>query len=130
MTKPGMKNEYFNNDSSLVPELNKPTIDFIAPIFKTGNIDFKPHYIFMIDIEKNSYELGFPSYILNSIQNNLEYFHNSDETYISICLYDSKYIYFFYSEKNDIRLSIMSDLNNPFCPIPIKKIIFKYKRSK
>ena len=34
MTKQGMKNEYFNNDSSLVPELNKPTIDFIDPIFK------------------------------------------------------------------------------------------------
>ena len=127
MTKPGMKNEYFNNDSSLVPELNKPTIDFIAPIFKSGNTEFKPHYIFMIDIEKNSYELGFPSYIFNSIQNNLDYFHNSDETYISICLYDSKYIYFFYSEKNDIRLSIMSDLNNPFCPIPIKKLFLNIK---
>ena len=88
MSKPGMKNEYFNNDSNSVPELNLPTIDFIAPIkFQTGSTNFKPHYMFMIDVEKNSYELGLPNYIFNSIQNN--YFHNSDETYFSIVLYDN-----------------------------------------
>ena len=126
MSKPGMKNEYFNNDSNSVPELNLPTIDFIAPIkFQTGSTNFKPHYMFMIDVEKNSYELGLPNYIFNSIQNN--YFHNSDETYISIALYDSKYIYFFYCENNDIRLSIMTDLNNPFCPIPMKKLYLNIK---
>ena len=54
MSKPGMKNEYFNNDSNSVPELNLPTIDFIAPIkFQTGSTNFKPHYMFMIDVEKS-----------------------------------------------------------------------------
>ena len=31
MSKAGIKNEYFNNDSNSSPELNLPTIDFIAP---------------------------------------------------------------------------------------------------
>ena len=130
MTKPGMKNEYFNNDSTLVPELNKPTIDFIAPIFKSGNTEFKPHYIFMIDIEKNSYDLGLPSFIFNSIQTNFDYFNNAEETYISIVLYDRKYIYFFYCEKNDIRISILAELNKPFCPISPSKLFLNVKKQR
>ena len=31
MSKAGIKNKYFNNDSNSSPELNLPTIDFIAP---------------------------------------------------------------------------------------------------
>ena len=31
MSKAEIKNEYFNNDSNSSPELNLPTIDFIAP---------------------------------------------------------------------------------------------------
>ena len=121
-TKSGVKSDYFNSDFSTCPELVKPTIDFIAPTnFKSSKL-FVPHYLFMIDISENSYQLGLPFYVINSIQANLESFDNAENTFIGFALYDHKNIYFFYYEKNDIRLSIMGDIKDPFCPISMKKI--------
>ena len=132
LTIDGVKEECLNTEKfTLVQELNKPTIDFIAPEdFQIGKYDFKPHYIFMIDIEKNSYDLGLPSFIFNSIQTNFDYFNNAEETYISIVLYDRKYIYFFYCEKNDIRISILAELNKPFCPISPSKLFLNVKKQR
>ena len=122
---PGIKNEYFSNDYSNCPELVKPTIDFIAPTnFKSSKL-FVPHYLFMIDISENSYQIGLPSYVINSIQTNLDSFDNAENSYIAFALYDHIRIYFFYVEKDDIRLSIMGDMNNPFCPLSMKKFYLK-----
>lgn len=129
VTKKGMKNEYLGSDISSVPELFCPTVDYILPSkYETSN--FTPHYIFMLDISLPSYELGLPSYVLNSIQTNLDYFHNADETYISIALYDSKAIYFFFYEKNDFRVSIVTDINDPFSPIAISKLFLNIKEQR
>ena len=122
MDKPGIKNEYFNSDYSECPELVKPTIDFIAPNNFKSNKIFTPHYLFMIDITENSYSIGLPSYVINSIQINLDSFHNAENSYIGFALYDTKNIYYFYVEKNDVRLSIMGDNNDPFCPLSMKKL--------
>ena len=120
-TIPGVKSDYFNSDYSTCPELVKPTIDFIAPTnFKSSKI-FVPHYLFMIDISENSYQLGLPSYVINSIQSNFDSFDNAQNSYIAFGLYDHKNIYFFYAEKEDIRLTIMGDSKDPFCPISMKK---------
>ena len=129
-TKPGVKSEYFNTEINDVPELSKPTVDFIAPKSFSSSKNFYPHYIFMIDISFVSINLGLPNYILDSIQTNFDYFHNMEQSYIAISLYDAKNIYFFYSEKNDIRLSIMADLNDPFCPISMKKLFFNIKNQR
>ena len=131
VTKPGMKNEYFNSDKSSIPELSCPTVDFI-PTAKLGSstANFTPHYIFMLDISLSSYQLGLPSYVLNSIQTNLEFFHNTEQTYISIALYDMKSIYFFYLEKNDFKVSIVTDINDPFCPIGINKLFLNVTTQK
>ena len=119
----GVKTEYLNNDFSHSDEMNFPTVDFIAPEnFNQGAKEFKPHYIFMIDISKAAYEIGFPSYILNSIQGNVDNFHNAEGTFVNICFYDQKYIYFFYFEKGEIKLSIVTDISDPFCPISIDKL--------
>ena len=123
--KPGIKSEYLTSDFSNCPELTKPTIDFIAPAnFKSSKI-FVPHYLFMIDISENSYQLGLPSYIINSIQTNLDSIHNLENSYIGFGLYDHKNIYYFYVEKDDVRLTIMGDIIDPFCPISLKKLYLK-----
>ena len=122
MNKPGIKNEYFNSDYSACPELAKPTIDFIAPKnFKSSKL-FTPHYLFMIDISENSYGIGLPNYVLNSVQINIESFDNAENSYVGFALYDNKNIYFFYVEKSDVRLTIMGDVNDPFCPLSLKKL--------
>ena len=120
--KPGVKNEYFNSDYSNCPELVKPTIDFIAPTSYKSFKPFIPHYLFMIDITENSYQIGLPSYILNSVQINLDSFDNMENSYIAFALYDNKNIYYFYSENDDIRLTIMGDNEDPFCPLSMKKL--------
>ncbi len=128
--KPGIKSEYLNNDYSNCPELTKPTIDFIAPSnFKSSKV-FIPHYLFMIDISENSYQLGLPGYIINSIQTNLESIHNAENSYIGFALYDQKNIYFFYVENEDVRLTIMGDITDPFCPISLKKLYLKVNDDK
>ena len=110
-------------------ELTKPTIDWcVNDNFDNNN--FYPHYIFMIDISVDSFELGLPNYIINSIQNNLDFFDNINNTFISISLYDEQKIYFFYLEKNQIKLSIMPDLNNPYCPIEPNKMYFNLQNNK
>ena len=130
LDKPGVKNEYFNNDYSECPELVKPTIDFIAPNnFKSSKL-FTPHYLFMIDITENSYTMGLPSYVINSIQINLDSFHNAENSFIGFALYDTKNIYYFYVEKNDVRLSIMGDNVDPFCPLSMKKLFLNISEQK
>ena len=110
-------------------ELTKPTIDWCVND-NFDNKNFYPHYIFMIDISCDSFELGLPNYIINSIQNNLDFFDNINNTFISISLYDENKIYFFYFEKNQIKLCIMPDLNNPYCPIEYNKMYFNLQNNK
>ena len=126
----GIKNEYLNNNDTSCLELINPTIDFIAPQnFKSKKI-FVPHYLFMIDISETSYQLGLPSYIINSIQINLDSIHNYENSYIAFALYDFKNIYYFYIEKDDVRISIMGDINDPFCPLSLKKLYIKIGSNK
>ena len=111
-------------------ELVKPTIDFIAPNnFKSSKL-FTPHYLFMIDITENSYTMGLPSYVINSIQINLDSFHNAENSFIGFALYDVKNLYYFYVEKNDVRLSIMGDNVDPFCPLSMKKLFLNISEQK
>jgi len=123
--KPGLRSEYFNSDYSSCPELVKPTIDFIAPKNFKASKPFVPHYLFMIDISENTYQIGLPAYVFNSIQTNLDNFDNAENSYIAFGLYDHKNIYFFYVEKDDIRLTIMGDMTDPFCPLSMKKLYLK-----
>ena len=126
----GIKTEYLNNNDTSCLELINPTIDFIAPQnFKSKKI-FVPHYLFMIDISETSYQLGLPSYIINSIQINLDSIHNYENSYIAFALYDFKNIYYFYIEKDDVRISIMGDINDPFCPLSLKKLYIKIGSNK
>ena len=125
INKPGIKSDYLNSDYSNCPELTKPTVDFIAPTnFKASKI-FVPHYLFMIDISETSFQLGLPSYVINSIQSNLESVHNKENSYIGFGLYDQKNIYYFYIEKDNPRLTIMGDIINPFCPVSLKTLFLK-----
>ena len=79
----------------------------------------------MIDISETSFQLGLPSYVINSIQSNLESVHNKENSYIGFGLYDQKNIYYFYIEKDNPRLTIMGDIINPFCPVSLKKLFLK-----
>ena len=88
MNTRGVKNEYLNNDNTSCPELINPTIDFIAPEKFRNKKIFIPHYLFMIDISESSYQLGLPSYIINSIQITLDSIHNSENSYIAFALYE------------------------------------------
>ena len=125
INKPGIKSDYLNSDYSNCPELTKPTIDFVAPTnFKSSKI-FVPHYLFMIDISESSYQLGLPSYVINSIQSNIDSIHNMENSYIGFGLYDQKNIYYFYIEKDNVRLTIMGDITSPFCPVSLKKLYLK-----
>ena len=130
MSQPGIKNDYFNTDYSGCPELAKPTIDFIAPSNFKSKKKFVPHYLFMIDIMENSINIGLPSYVLRSIQINLDSFDNAANSYVGFCLYDNKNIYFFYVEKSDVRLTIMGDCNAPFCPLSLKKLFLNIGEQK
>ena len=130
INRPGIKSEYLSSDFSSCPELTKPTIDFIAPKnFKSSKL-FVPHYLFMIDISEYSYQLNLPSYVINSIKTNLDSFHNMENSYIGFSLYDSKNIFYFYVEKDYVRLTIMGDINDPFCPISLKKLYLRINENK
>ena len=126
----GIKSEYLSSDYSNCPELTKPTVDFIAPASFKSSKAFVPHYLFMIDISEYSYQLGLPAYIINSIQTNLELIHNAENSYVGFALYDHKNIYFFYVEKEYVRLTIMGDIIDPFCPISLKKLYLKVVEDK
>ena len=127
---PGVKNEYLDDINNIsCPELIIPSIDFIAPKkFRSKKI-FLPHYLFMIDISESSYQLGLPFYVINSIQNNLNSIHNSNNSYIAFALYDISKIYFFYVENNDIRMNIMADIKDPFCPLSLSKLYIKIENN-
>lgn len=61
-TNPKVKSEYFNS-SIPVPELSTPTVDFMVPNNMKHQVDFVPHYIFMIDVSSISSEAGLPNYV-------------------------------------------------------------------
>ena len=126
----GVKDEYLDDKNIDCLELINPSIDFIAPKkFKSKKI-FKPHYFFMIDISETSYQIGFAIFVLNSIKENIYSIHNSENSFIAFALYDSKKIYYFYIEKDDIRINIMGDIQDPFCPLSLKKLYIKIGENK
>ena len=110
-------------------ELISPTIDFIPPENLTKNIKkFFPHYCIMIDISSTSYDLGFPNYVLNSFQTNLNTFNNPDNSYICFSTYDNKGIQIYSLNRNkEINITFMNDINNPFSPIAPKHIFLNVK---
>jgi len=118
---PLTKQEYFTNTESS-PELNIPTVDFFAPKNLQHQNKFEPHYIFMIDISNFSKELGFCSYIINSIQSSLDSIHNAENSYVGFGLFDSKSIKFLWYDRSDVKIAIVPDITRPFCPLPRNKI--------
>jgi hypothetical protein len=116
-----------NNEENF--ELTSPTIDFIAPETLSKKAKkFIPHYCIMIDISSISYNLGFPNYILNIFQSNLDNFNNSENSYICFATYDDRGIQFYSLNKNkEINITFMNDIQNPFCPVSPKNIFFNVK---
>ena len=121
-TNPKVKSEYFNS-SIPVPELSVPTIDFIAPNSMKHQVAFIPHYLFMIDVSNIAVEVGLPSYILNSIQSNLDSIHNGENSYVGFATFDSKHLKFYYMDKSDdVKLAVVPDVERPFPPLPRSKL--------
>lgn len=60
---PGFKQDYLTFDRSQISELSVPTVDYFAPPNLKHNVDFNPHYIFMIDISNYSNEIQFSNYV-------------------------------------------------------------------
>ena len=107
-------NDVFVDESNII---NRPSVDYL--IKKT---DFKPYYLFMIDETELSFSNGLISYILNSLNINLDNFHNIDNSYFGIATYNEKEINFYYSDKNEVKLVKVTDINDTFCPIDSKKL--------
>ena len=55
----------------------------------------------MIDISETSFQLGLPSYVINTIQSNLELVQNMENSYIGFGLYVKK-IYIIFIQKKII----------------------------
>ena len=97
--------------------IKAPTVDY-----KIKKTEFIPHYIFYIDISYEAYNNGFSSYILNSILLNLDYFHNKEQTHICIVLFNNySMFYIIFDQNGEYKIIIMSDIEDPFCPLDIKK---------
>ena len=124
----GFKQEYIiGNPIENCKELKYPTIDFlINENIKDLNLkDFIPHYLFCIDISNISLKINFCIYILNSISNFLNNFHNCNNSFIGFCTYNIKGIeYYFLGKNKDFNIVKMNDLKNPFCPISSNKIFY------
>jgi len=71
-SKPGVKSEYFNTNISDVPELSSPTIDYYAPANLKHANEFKPHYMFMIDISYISKQMGFSAYVSHNLKKGVD----------------------------------------------------------
>ncbi len=57
-----------------------------------------------------------------SIQSNLDYIHTAASSHIAIATYDNRSIQFFSIDGEDVKAYIMSDIENPFCPLPKEKL--------
>lgn len=127
-TLKGYTNEYIADRSNYI-ELNKPTVDFEAPSLLTKNQrEFKPHYFICIDITSFSYELSFPSYILNSFISNVDSFNNAEHSFIAFVTYDDKSIQFYSLDKNnELSITYMNDIQSPFCPLSHDALFFNVK---
>lgn len=118
---------YWGNDVQSYYEMNFPTVDFKFRSYDK-NIQEKENYIyytFIIDLSNNI----FPTeYVVNSILNNLEHLaENSDsQLKVGFMTFDSKSVQFYYLDikNNDIKISIMPDINHPFCPVSNNCLFF------
>ena len=121
--------KYFKGDNNDNDELSNPTVDYIPPETLTKKTKkFIPHYCIMIDISSVSYNLGFPNYILNSFQSNLNNFNNAENSFICFATYDNKGIQFYTLNKNkEIHIYFMNDIYSPFSPVSPKHIFYNTK---
>ena len=50
--------------------------------------------------------------------------HNSEKSYVAFITYDNRSLKYYYIDKEEVKVSIVSDSTRPFCPIP-RKNLFK-----
>lgn len=50
--------------------------------------------------------------------------HNSEKSYVAFITYDNRSLKYYYIDKEEVKVSIVSDSARPFCPIP-RKNLFK-----
>jgi protein transport protein SEC24 len=61
----------------------------------------------------------------------VDFIHASGKSYISIATYDSKSIHFFAIDNNkEVKAFIVSDIQNPFCPVPRSKLFLHVEEQK
>lgn len=101
---------------SIPTKINK-TIEYI---FNNENeeqiIDYN---ILMIDISEEAKRNFFSQYILDSIKQIAMIIKQKEKTNLqyAICLFNHEKIFFYSKSRNCIKMHIMPDMNNPFCPI-------------
>ncbi len=64
---PGVKSEYFYNDTSSIIELNFPTVDFKLHKLQDKQSEKMNHqfYVFIIDISEFASKFNFSQYVIN-----------------------------------------------------------------
>jgi hypothetical protein len=119
---------YWGKDISSYYEMNFPTVDFKFESKDKKVIENYVYYTFIIDISENKIQT---EYVVNSILTNLEHLAESSDSQlkhlkVAFMTFDSKSVQFYYVDikNNDIKISIMPSIDNPFCPVPNHLIFF------
>lgn len=61
---------------------------------------------------------------------NIENCHNKENSFVGIALYNLSKIFFFHLEKGELHVKIMSDLNDPFCPLSTSQLFLNVSTQK
>lgn len=100
---------------SIPCKINK-TIEYINEKEEKQIIEYN---IIMIDISEEAKRNSFSQYILDSIKQIALMLKKEEKPYTkySICLFNHQKIFFYSKNMNSIKIHIMPDMNNPFCPL-------------
>lgn len=108
------------NKKEIIQGKINPSVDIV---YNDHIYDIKLFTIIMVDISYISLKNNYTIYILDSLKHifsNEKYESNNNKSITKMygfVLYNAKSIYYMYIQNNIVKMSIMKDMQAPFCPL-------------
>ncbi len=121
-----------SSDGAGRPELTLGTYEFLAPAGLAGKKVVGNNILLLIECTQNAISFGLTQQVIASVKASLDYIPDPEHTNIGIITYNNSVQFFTTSTSasGEPTVVFMTDILNPFTPLPKSRVMFNVKNSK